>query len=40
MTMAWMADLNTGFHLGVLPGQENLVRAMPPGMFPGKYKGG
>ncbi|KAF7681050.1 hypothetical protein GT037_000026 [Alternaria burnsii] len=24
-----------GFHIGVLPGDENLVRAMPPHMFPG-----
>ncbi|KAG9193000.1 hypothetical protein G6011_11734 [Alternaria panax] len=26
---------SSGFHMGVLPGQENLVRAMPPGLFPG-----
>jgi hypothetical protein len=23
--------------MGVLPGEEKLVRAMPPGAFPGKY---
>ncbi|CAG5150730.1 uncharacterized protein ALTATR162_LOCUS2756 [Alternaria atra] len=26
---------SSGFHIGVLPGEENLVRAMPPHMFPG-----